>query len=62
MLGLCMFALSAFAFQPEGAPYIGQEPVRIHRFHKEQQARIRASPEWTAFLEGPGSGWLGRFD
>ncbi len=57
-----MFALSAFAFQPEGAPYIGQEPVRIHRFHKEQQARIRASPEWTAFLEGPGSGWLGRFD
>ena len=62
MLGLYMFSLSALAFQPDGAPFIGHEPQRIYRFHKEQQARSRTSSPWTTFVDGPGAGWLGRFD
>ena len=57
-----MFTLSAIAFQPDGAPFIGHEPQRIYRFHKEQQARLRSASPWTQFTDGPGAGWLGRFD
>ena len=62
VIGLYMLMLPAFALQPDGAPFIGHEPDRIHRFHKEQQARLRAGAPWTEFVEGPGVGWLGRFD
>ena len=55
-----MLTLSALAFQPDGAPFIGHEPQRIYRFHKEQQARLRSGSPWTQFTEGPGAdGWAG---
>ena len=62
VLGLYMLTLSALALQPEGAPFIGHEPERVHRFHKEQQTRLRTAAPWTTFVDGAGAGWLGRFD
>ena len=40
VLGLYMFTLSALALQP-GRAFFGHEPERVHRFHKEQQTRLR---------------------
>ena len=57
-----LFSLSTFAIQPDGAPFIGQEPGRVFRFHKEQQYRARTSPAWQRFTGGQGRGWKARFD
>jgi MYXO-CTERM domain-containing protein len=62
MLGLCLFSLSVMAFRPDPSVYIGVEPTRLRRFHAEQQTELRHAGPWLKFLDGPGQGWLARFD
>jgi len=62
MLGLWWMTLAAMAFRPDPAVYIGTEPSRLFRFHKEQQAKLRHAPRWQGFVRTDGVGWQARFD
>lgn len=63
MLGLvAAFTPSLFAFAPDGDVYIGVEPQRIHDLHAGAQRALARDPEWLAFTQGEGSGWMARFD
>ncbi len=62
MLSVLLLSLSASAFQPSSDTYIGQEPVRVRRYHTAQQHALRHGAHWQAFLNAAGAGWQARFD
>jgi hypothetical protein len=62
MFSLWLLALPAMALRPDPSIYIGTEPSRVLRFHKEQQSRLRNGPRWQGFLESEGDTWRARFD
>jgi len=62
MIGLWLMALPVMALRPDPSIYIGTEPSRVLRFHKEQQSRLRNAPRWQNFLDAQGDDWRARFD
>ncbi|MDG1478006.1 MAG: hypothetical protein P8R54_00375 [Myxococcota bacterium] len=62
MLIALLLGQHALAFAPDEHTFIGQEPVRVRRYHPERQHALRRSEGWVSFTEGEGAGWLARFD
>ncbi len=62
MVGVWLFVLPVLAFRPDPSIFIGAEPARIRRFHKENQTRLRHGEAWENWLAGAGLGWMARFD
>ena len=62
MVGVWLFVLPVLAFRPDPSIFIGTEPARIRRFHKEIQTRLRHGEAWEDWLNGAGAGWTARFD
>jgi MYXO-CTERM domain-containing protein len=62
MISLLLLAAPSMAFQPPSDQLIGQEPVRMWRFHLERQGALRQGDAWQDFLAGEGAGWQARFD
>ena len=62
MLISLILGAPSHAFAPDETVYIGQEPVRLLRFHSERQHVLRHSEGWQNFIHGEGHGWQARFD
>ena len=62
MLISLILGSSSHAFAPDASIHIGQEPVRLLRFHTERQHQLRHSEGWQGFISGEGHGWQARFD
>ena len=62
MLGFWVILMPAIGFRPDSANFIGSEPDRILRVHKEQQSRIRSGSRWQRFVRKHGQDWQARFD
>ena len=62
MVGLWLLSLPALALRADPSVFLGTEPVRIRRFHKERQSSLRRGKRWSAFVGGIGHGWVARFD
>lgn len=62
MSGILALVLSAHAFAPTDAVFVGTEPNRIFRVHRPEQARLRHQPGWAEFALAEGNGWEARFD
>jgi MYXO-CTERM domain-containing protein len=62
MLITLLLGHNALAFAPDEGTFIGQEPVRVRRYHPERQHTLRRSAGWVSFTAGEGAGWLARFD
>ncbi|MFT5685011.1 MAG: MYXO-CTERM domain-containing protein [Myxococcota bacterium] len=62
MLITLLLGHNALAFAPDEGNFIGQEPVRVRRYHSERQHALRRSAGWVSFTEGEGAGWQARFD
>ena len=62
MLITLLLGNSVLAFAPDEDTFIGQEPVRVRRYHPGRQHTLRRSEGWVSFTEGDGAGWKARFD
>ena len=62
MLISLLLGANALAFTPDESNFIGQEPVRVRRYHPGQQHQLRRSEGWLAFTGAEGAGWMARFD
>jgi hypothetical protein len=62
MLSILLLSLTASAFSPSSGTFIGQEPVRVRRYHIGRQHVLRRGAAWQSFLGDEGVGWLARFD
>lgn len=57
-----LLSLPALSFAPTEADRAFPTGERVYTYALDRQHALRHSPAWQGFVQGPGAGWLARFD